>query len=148
MVGDSPADVGGGRAPPGLTTFLDTNVALRHLTGEPPSQGRRATAFLASTPDVFLTDVIAAETVHVLESFYELPRAQVARLLSAIIALPNVRVADEAVLLRAIEVYEVHRLHFADAYLVACAELSGVGEIASFDRSIDRVTSVRRREPS
>ena len=50
-------------------------------------------------------------------------------------------------LLRALEVYEVDRLDFAEAYLVAQAEATGVNEIISFDRSIDRVTTVSRREP-
>ena len=54
---------------------------------------------------------------------------------------------DPALLLRAIEVYEVERLDFAEAYLVASAESAGVGSIASFDKAIDRVTSVTRLEP-
>jgi predicted nucleic acid-binding protein len=45
-------------------------------------------------------------------------------------------------------VYEVDRLDFADAYLVAHAECSGVGVVASFDRGIDRVTTIRRLEPA
>jgi predicted nucleic acid-binding protein len=48
---------------------------------------------------------------------------------------------------RAIEVYETARLDFTEAYLVAAAEATGVGEIVSFDRSIDRIETVRRREP-
>ena len=38
--------------------------------------------------------------------------------------------------------------NFADAYLVASAERTGVGAIVSFDRSIDRVRTVRRIEPA
>lgn len=34
-----------------------------------------------------------------------------------------------------------------NAYLVACAESTGVGVIVSFDRSIDQVPSVQRLEP-
>lgn len=41
---------------------------------------------------------------------------------------------DPAALLRALEVYEGDRLDFAEAYLVAQAERSGVGVVASFDR--------------
>jgi predicted nucleic acid-binding protein len=48
---------------------------------------------------------------------------------------------------RALEVYEVDRLDFAEAYLVAQAEATGVGDVLSFDRSIDRVTTVARPEP-
>jgi predicted nucleic acid-binding protein len=47
-------------------------------------------------------------------------------------------------LLRALEVYEVEGIDFAEAYLVASAEASGVETIASFDRTIDRLTTVRR----
>ena len=54
---------------------------------------------------------------------------------------------DEVLLLRALEIYERYRIHFAESYLAACAELSGVGAVASFDRDIDRVTTVRRLEP-
>ena len=52
-------------------------------------------------------------------------------------------VADAPLLLRALEVYEVDRIDFAEAYLVASAEATGVETIASFDRSIDRVPTVR-----
>jgi predicted nucleic-acid-binding protein len=48
-------------------------------------------------------------------------------------------------LLRALEVYELDRLDCAEAYLVARAETTGVNEIVSFDRTIDRVPSVARR---
>jgi hypothetical protein len=45
-------------------------------------------------------------------------------------------------------VYELDRIDFAEAYLVASAEASGVGTIASFDRSIDRIATVRRIAPA
>ena len=82
-----------------------------------------------------------------LESFYEVERERVAELMRAALALPNVEVTDSRLLLRALEVYEVHRIDFAEAYLVAQAEATGVNEIVSFDRSIDRVPGVTRREP-
>jgi hypothetical protein len=51
-------------------------------------------------------------------------------------------------LLRALEIYEPHRMHFAESFLVGCAELSSVGVVASFDRDIDRVPTIRRLEPT
>jgi predicted nucleic acid-binding protein len=65
----------------------------------------------------------------------------------SLIAMDNVVTIDPALLLRALEVYELDRIDFAEAYLVAQAESSGVGAIASFDKSIDRVTTVERLEP-
>jgi predicted nucleic-acid-binding protein len=130
-----------------VSAFVDTNVLIRHLTGDPPRQAARATRFLAEADELLLADLIVAETVYVLESFYEVGRARVAELVRAIIAFDAVRVVDEELLLRALEVYEIDRLDFAEAYLVASAERSGVDTVASFDRSIDRVTTIRRIEP-
>ena len=107
----------------------------------------RATALLAAGEELLLADLIVAECVYVLESFYEVSRDRVADLMRASVALPSIRVTDEPSLLRALEVYELDRLDFAEAYLVAQAEATGVGVIASFDRAIDRVTSLSRREP-
>ena len=85
--------------------------------------------------------------MHVLESFYEVERQRVAELMRAAIALPSIKTVDGASLRRALEVYEVERLDFAEAYLVAQAEATGVGSVLSFDQSVDRVASVTRQEP-
>lgn len=130
-----------------VTAFVDTNVLVRHLTGDPPELAARATRFLAGADELLLPDLILAEVAYVLESYYETPPAQVATTLRAVLGFPAIRVLDVDLLQRAVEVYEVHRLDFADAYLVASAERTGIGVIASFDRSIDRVTTVRREEP-
>jgi predicted nucleic acid-binding protein len=130
-----------------LRAFLDTNVLIRHLTGDPPDMAERATAALSSAEQLLLTDLVLAECVYVLESFYEVERTQVAELMRAAIALPSIEVIDVSLLLRALEVYEIDRLDFAEAYLVASAEVTGVGAILSFDRSIDRVQTTSRIEP-
>ena len=131
-----------------LTAFVDTNVLVRHLTGEPPDQAARATRYLQQADELLLPDLILAEVAYVLESFYETPRAQVAETLRAVLAFPAIRVVDDELLLRTVEVYDRHRLDFADAYLVASVERTGVGEVVSFDRAIDRVGTVRRVEPT
>lgn len=59
----------------------------------------------------------------------------------------GVRGTHAALLLRSLEVYETHRIDFAEAYLVASAEAAGINDIISFDRSIDRVTTANRIEP-
>ena len=130
-----------------MTAFVDTNILVRHLTGEPPAMAKRATAFLSTQPELYLADLIVAESVYALESFYKGRRDQVATAMRSLIAMRSMITVDPALLLRAIEVYEVDRPDFAEAYLVACAETAGVGTIASFDEAIDRVTTVNRMEP-
>lgn len=130
-----------------MTAFVDANILIRHLTGDPPGQAERATRYLRDASELLLPDLILAEVAYVLESYYETPRTQVAATLRAILAFPAIRVVDADLLQRAIEVYDLLRLDFADAYLVASAERTGIGVIASFDRGIDRATTIRREEP-
>lgn len=130
-----------------MSAFVDTNILVRHLTGDPPDMAVRATAYLESENELLLADLVAAEAVYVLESFYEAPRRQVAEAVRSLIAFEPIVCVDPAVLLRAAEVYETDRVDFAEAYLVACAESTGIGIIASFNRSLDRVHSIERIEP-
>jgi predicted nucleic-acid-binding protein len=99
----------------------------------------RATAALEAETELLLVDLVVAECVYVLESFYEVPRPRVAEVMRAVIAFPSIRAVDPQSLLRALEIYEVDRLDFAEAYLVAHAEATSVGTVLSFDKSIDRV---------
>lgn len=130
-----------------MTAFVDTNILIRHLTGDPPDTASRATAFLAEAEELLLPDMIVAEIVYVLESFYELSAGDVARAVRSVIAYPPIKILDAALLLRALEVYETTRIDFAEAYLVASAETAGITDIVSFDRSIDRAPTVNRIEP-
>lgn len=130
-----------------MSAFVDTNILVRHLTGDPPAMAARATAYLRAGEELFLTDLVAAETVYVLESFYDVPRAQIAQAVRSLIAFDSIVCVDPALILRSIEVYETERIDFAEAYLVACAESTDIRRIVSFDRSIDRVATVGRIEP-
>jgi predicted nucleic-acid-binding protein len=130
-----------------VSAFVDTNVLVRHLTGDPAEMAARATDYLAAEPQLLLADLIVAETVYVLESFYKAPREQVAEAIRSLLAFDSIITVDPALLLRAVEVYETDHLDFAEAYLVACAESTGIDKIASFDESIDRVGTVERVEP-
>ncbi len=132
-----------GRAP--VTAFVDTNVLVRHLTGDPPDMAEAATEYLRAEGELLLTDVVVAETVYVLESFYEAPRDQVARALRSLVAFDSIVCVDPALLMRALEVYETERVDFAEANLIACAESTGVRRIV---RSLDRSSEDRPTDRS
>jgi predicted nucleic-acid-binding protein len=132
-----------------VTAWIDTNVLVRHLTGYPPAMARRATRFLAAVApgELLLADLVLAEVVYVLQSVYDLDRPAVAEAARAIVTFPAIAVDDPQLLLRAVEVYENDRLDFAEAYLVASAERSGVRAVASFDKTVRRVASVELIQP-
>ena len=85
--------------------LLDTNILVRHLTGEPAEQASRATTFLGNADALELPALIVAELVDVLESVYEQTRPQVAALVRAVLAYPPVQASEGTVLLRAVELY-------------------------------------------
>ena len=130
-----------------MTALLDTNVLIRHLTGDPPEMAARASAYLLSGRDLVLSDLVVAEIVYVLESFYQQTRQQVAGLVAAVVSSSRYQVQDRDLLIRSIEIYLDHRIDFTEAYLAATAEKVGITEIASFDRAIDRVPTITRVEP-
>ena len=66
-----------------------------------------ATAALANE------DLVLAECVYVLESFYEVERPRIAELMRSAIAFQSIDTVDAPVLLRALEIYELDRLDFA-----------------------------------
>lgn len=129
-----------------MRALLDTNVLVRHLTGDPRDQARRATALLESRHDLWLVDLVVAELVYVLRSFYGLPREDVASFVRAVLGLRSVSVVNANVLYQSLHLFETG-LDYAEAYLVAVAEASSVPNIVSFDRSLDRVETVTRVEP-
>lgn len=130
-----------------MTVLLDTNIPIRHLTGDPPAQARKATAFLGRADELILVDLVFAELIYVLESYYERPKSEVAQLARSLLAMNSIVTADHDVLLRSLDLYELKKLDYAEAYLVALAETSGIEKIASFDQRLDRVETIERIQP-
>jgi len=80
-----------------LTAFLDTNVVVRHLTGDPPELAARAAAAFEAETELLLVDLVVAECAYVLESFYEVPRVRGVELMRAGIAFPSIRAGRPSV---------------------------------------------------
>lgn len=130
-----------------LTAFVDTNILIRHLTGAPPDLAVLAGTFIDESDELLVPDLIVAETVHVLESVYELSRDEVAAFVRSVISYRSIRPQNPALLAKAFDFYQDHRIDFAEAYLAAAAETTGVDAVASFDRAVDRVPTITRIEP-
>jgi predicted nucleic-acid-binding protein len=130
-----------------MRALLDTNILVRHLTGEPLGQASRSTAFLKGRHQLIVPDLIVAELVYVLGSVYARSRSEVVAAVGSLLALPVVYVPDPPLLLRALELYGSSKLDFAESYLVASAERTGVGTVVSFDRALDAVPTIARVEP-
>ena len=61
MGGGSPSDAAGPGRRAAVTAFVDTNILVRHLTGDPPELAARAARYLGAADELLLPDLILAE---------------------------------------------------------------------------------------
>lgn len=131
---------------------IDTNVLIRHFTGMPVEQAKAASQMLrgAAAGEFLLTHVHLSEMVWVLEtSTYRAARGDIVAAVEATLALPAIRVEDEALIRQAVRLYSHQAMDWTDAYLVATAMERGETVVVSFDRFDAKLAgvSIRRREP-
>ncbi|MCL4488795.1 MAG: type II toxin-antitoxin system VapC family toxin [Chloroflexi bacterium] len=133
--------------------FVDTNVFLRHLTGDDPKKARACFELFqrAQRKEVTLTtsEAVIAEIVYVLSSkqVYALTREEIRARLYPLLSLPGLRLTHRKAYLRALDLYVSYPLDFEDAILAAQMERQKVREVYSYDREFDRVPSIERLEP-
>ncbi len=124
-------------------------MLLRFLTGSPPELAGRAARLLeqAQRGEVSLRvhPVVVAETVWVLESFYEYSRGEISGALISLLEQPALRVEGARIVVRALEAMAENNVDFVDALLAETARSRGEG-VASFDKDF-RKLDVRWREP-
>ena len=128
--------------------FVDASVLVAHLTGEPEHLARAGSDWIAAGELMLVSDLVLAETIRILESVFEVDRHLIATATRSLLVHSSTVAVDIDALLRAISIYEIDGLPFPAAHLVALAESTGVGRIASFDPRLDRSTTIRRIDPS
>ena len=133
-----------------MSGFLDTSVVVRYLRGEPPEMADRAAEIIEGSPELYITDVVLAETAHVLTSVYRVAREMVVDGLVDLVRRRNITTfgLDKALVLQGLVLCRPSgRVSVPDAVIWAAARSSGVGAVYSFDERspLDGVTI--RRDP-
>jgi predicted nucleic acid-binding protein len=108
---------------------IDTNIVVRFLTRDHPTQSARAKSLIDAQP-VFVALTVFLEAEWVLRSAYGFEASQVVQALRAFAGLPNVTSQDETVLARALAWAE-SGMDFADA--LHLAQAGECDAFASFD---------------
>jgi predicted nucleic acid-binding protein len=89
--------------------------------------------------ELFISDMVVAETAYVLESVYELRKSEVAEKLVAITELENTVIENRTLVLEAIGIYKEKGLDFTDAYLAAHMKKTGCRKICTFDSDFKKI---------
>lgn len=121
---------------------LDTNVLARFFVDDDDDEEaakQRPAAVAALSERAYVSVTVLLELEWVLRGFYELPAADVSRVLRALASIEHVSLEDRDAVLAAIDAFD-GGLDFADAlHLQRCSRAS---EFATFDRRLaKRATS-------
>lgn len=131
--------------------LLDANVILRFLRNDDPKLSPLATALFSEMHRkqcvLVLPQVILAECVYVMSSFYKTEREAIANALIGIISQAGVQMDERAVALEALKQFAATKIDYADCYLAARARFHNEG-VATFDRDVRKFDDVQIWEPA
>jgi predicted nucleic acid-binding protein len=123
--------------------ILDTNVIVRHLVGDDKPLAAQARKLFARCDHgelaLVVLSAVVAETVFVLDSFYQHPRAKIARIMKIFLTSPGVELTDLDMHLAALNRYGKTRLHFVDCLIAEHAAAHRCA-VASFDKDLRKIT--------
>jgi predicted nucleic-acid-binding protein len=126
--------------------LVDTNLIVRYLVQDHERQAKAAGKLFDACDrgDVVIVvlPAVLAESVFVLESFYEHARGDIASALGRLVSSPGVEIGGAAIHLDALDRYRRTKIHFVDCLIAATAAAENT-PVASFDQDFRKFTDVR-----
>lgn len=131
--------------------FVDANIFLRFLVNDVPTQADACEAIFRKAVEgeeaLYTTDMVIAEIVWVLESYYGLSRNEIRTKVEKILNTPNLACDHKGIIIHALTLYEEKRIDYIDAYNACILRMQGINEIYSYDKHYDRLSWLKRIEP-
>lgn len=130
--------------------FVDTNVFLRFFVRDVESLYAKAKELFEKTEEGELkletTDIVIAEIVWVLESYYDFSRSEIKVVIETILETKNLKVANHSRVKEAIDFYSSGKMDFIDAYNIAYIKAKDFKKVATFDvkhfKNIEGVSNI------
>ena len=111
--------------------LVDTNVVLRYLLRDNEKQAQISKELIEG--GAYLLPEVLMETSHVLRTFYEVDRKNIAAQL--LIVLNWVEMNHKDVMIRAVEIFAETKLDFVDCILAAYHDVEN-HEVFTFDKKL------------
>lgn len=122
--------------------WIDANVLLRFLTGEPKDLAAKAARLMAKAEQgevvLCVSALVIAEVIWVLKSFYRHPLKEIASVLAPLMSADGVEVEDRETLIEAVELAGEKNVDFVDAVLALQAARRDE-PVCSFDGDFKRL---------
>lgn len=112
----------------------DTNLLVRHIVEDDAQQAAQARQVFV-TGSVYVSNVVLAELVWVLESCYEYPKSDILDALRELSNTIDVTFASCSVVTQAIAAFTQHGADFADWLVYYEATEHGCTHVFSFDKA-------------
>lgn len=130
--------------------FVDTNVFLRFFVRDIESSYQKARDLFekAEKGEINLetNDMVIAEIVWVLETYYAFSKAEIEKVIDAILDTRNIRVTNHARVKEAVSLYASGKMDFIDAYNIAYIKARGNKKVATFDtkhfKNVEGIASI------
>lgn len=133
------------------TALVDANVILRLFTNDPPEMAEQAQRLFARVDAgeiiLFVPDLVVAEVVWVMQSFYHYPTADISSLLQDFLSHPGLVCEDKSRLLVALSLFASKNIDLIDALVSVQMNHLGISEIYSFDSHFNRLPGISRLAP-
>ena len=117
--------------------FVDTNVFLRFSVRDVESFYQKAKELFENAEQGVVkletNDMVIAEIVWVLESYYNFSKAEIKEVIDTILETKNVKVTNHSRVKEAVDLYTVGKMDFIDAYNIAYIRTKGYRKVATFD---------------
>jgi predicted nucleic-acid-binding protein len=131
--------------------FVDTNIFIRYLTNDVPEKADECERIFKKAVNreerLYTTEMVIAEIVWVLESYYELPKEKVQDKVEKILNTPNLTCPNRDLILTALTLYTEMNIDFIDAYNALILKNEDIIEAYSYDKHYDRISWLTRIEP-
>ncbi|HEX4051116.1 MAG TPA: type II toxin-antitoxin system VapC family toxin [Steroidobacteraceae bacterium] len=122
---------------------VDTNVLVRLVIRDDPAQVRAAEHFIVG--GAWVSQLVLAETVWVLEAVYERTAQQIGTALDMLLNHKELSLQDAEVVTAAVEHFRKRpSLGFSDCLLIEIARKAGHLPLGTFDRDLATVDGVQR----
>jgi len=124
-------------------TGVDTNVLLRYLVRDEPTQAARAARELERGERFLVGSIVLCELVWVLETGYGFSRRDVAATLERILATAQFEIEAKDLALGALDDFRRSTADFSDCLLGRRNRAAGAAETVTFDRSLKGLEGFR-----
>jgi len=131
--------------------FVDTNVFIRFITDDFPEKAAACEKIFKrafqNKEALFTTELVIAEIIWVLESYYELSKGEVQEKVEKILNTPNLLCPNKELILTALALHREKNIDYIDAYNALIIKEQNIATIYSFDKHYERIEWLKRVEP-